>query len=111
MLCTHFITRKYYSFPSGYGIGTINAQMEGNLMEKLRVTRLPTIMVIVEGRVIHYRGQFQAKSIRVFARDALPSSYLVKVNEYNTLKRFLDLWSSTNKVNHDYFGIFFVSQC
>uniref|UniRef100_A0A914W4S8 DnaJ homolog subfamily C member 16 n=1 Tax=Plectus sambesii TaxID=2011161 RepID=A0A914W4S8_9BILA len=90
--------------PLGYGIGTINAQMEGNLMEKLRISRLPTIVVVVEGRVIHYRGPYQAKSIRMFARDVLPPSFMVRISDYYSLKRFLDLWSSTNKVSVLMFG-------
>ncbi|VDO41328.1 unnamed protein product [Onchocerca flexuosa] len=45
--------------PLGYGIGTINAITDGNLLEKVRISRLPSIVVIVEGRVIHYRGSMQ----------------------------------------------------
>lgn len=85
----------------GYGIATINAQMEGNLMEKLRVSRLPSIVVVVEGRVIHYRGPYQAKAIRMFARDVLPTYFMTRINDYYSLKRFLDQWSTTNKVRYD----------
>lgn len=50
----------------GYGIGTVNAMSDGNLLERLRVSRLPSIVVVVEGRVIHYRGNMQCKSFISF---------------------------------------------
>lgn len=85
----------------GYGIGTVNYMFDANLMEKLRVNRVPSLMVLVEGRVIHYRDnyhQLSARSIRLFARDAIPKTFMLRINTYNGLKRFLDQWESTNKV-------------
>ena len=75
--------------------------MDGNLLEKFRVNQLPALMVLVEGRVIHFRGDFRgltAKAIRVFARNVIPSTFMQKLNDFNGMRRFLDLWQSTNKV-------------
>lgn len=46
---------------AGYGIGTVNAITDSNLLEKMRISRLPSIVVVVEGRVFHYRGSMQRK--------------------------------------------------
>jgi DnaJ family protein C protein 16 len=86
----------------GYGIGTANYMFDGDLFEALRITQLPSLVVVVEGRVIHYRGSFNhisAKTIRLFARDALPGTFLYRINSYLGLRRFLDQWESTNKVS------------
>ena len=39
----------------GYGMATINAMLDGNLLEKLRVHSMPAILAIVDGRSIHMR--------------------------------------------------------
>ncbi|CAJ0581345.1 unnamed protein product, partial [Mesorhabditis spiculigera] len=88
--------------PLGYGVGTINAMTDGNLLEKLRVTHLPSLMVLVEGRVIHYSGNMvhmNAKNVRVWARDVIPRSVLITIDAHETLKRFIDQWKTTNKVS------------
>lgn len=76
--------------------------MDGNLLEKFRVSQLPALMVLVEGRVLHYRGDFRnlnAKVIRVFARNVIPATFMQRLYDHNGLKRFLDQCKSTNKVN------------
>ncbi len=87
-----------YLLFSGYGIGTVNAMSDGNLLEKLRVSRLPSIVVLVEGRIMHFRGSMHAKSIRLFARDVIPNTFMISITNYDGLKRFVDQWSTTNKV-------------
>ncbi|CAD5206907.1 unnamed protein product [Bursaphelenchus okinawaensis] len=86
--------------PLGYGIGTVNYIFDGNLFEKLRIGRLPSLLVLVEGKVVHYRGSYadlNARTIRMFARDAIPNTFMMRVNNYNGLKRFLEQWQNTNK--------------
>ncbi|VDM49449.1 unnamed protein product [Toxocara canis] len=93
--------------PLGYGVGTVNAITDGNLLEKLRVSRLPSIVVVVEGRVIHYRGSMHplsAKSVRIFARDVIPNTFLLKINNHDGLRRFIDQWKSYNKISVLIFG-------
>jgi hypothetical protein len=84
---------------SGYGIGTVNAQTDGLLFDKLHITQLPAIVVVVEGRVVHYRENFQARSIRLFARNAIPNTVLLRIANYDGLRRFVDQCVSTNKVS------------
>uniref|UniRef100_A0A0N4ZC39 DnaJ homolog subfamily C member 16 n=1 Tax=Parastrongyloides trichosuri TaxID=131310 RepID=A0A0N4ZC39_PARTI len=88
--------------PLGYGIATINAVSDRNLLEKLRVTSLPSIMVVVEGRVIHFRSEssvINSKMIRHFAINAMPTHFITKINDYSALRRFLDQWETTNKIS------------
>uniref|UniRef100_A0A1I8ETE4 J domain-containing protein n=1 Tax=Wuchereria bancrofti TaxID=6293 RepID=A0A1I8ETE4_WUCBA len=75
--------------PLGYGIGTVNAITDSNLLEKMRISRLPSIIVVVEGRVIHYRGSMQplsAKAVRIFARDI---SVVIFGNKENPRIRYM----------------------
>uniref|UniRef100_A0AC35FBY1 J domain-containing protein n=1 Tax=Panagrolaimus sp. PS1159 TaxID=55785 RepID=A0AC35FBY1_9BILA len=86
----------------GYGISTVNALTDGVLLEKLRVTTLPSIVVLVEGRVVHFRKSFNginAKSIRLFARDVIPTTFLHRITTHVGLRRFLDQWKTTNRIS------------
>lgn len=79
----------------------MNYVFDGNLFEKLRISRVPSVLVLVEGKVVHYRGNYadlSARSLRVFARDAIPNTFMLRLNSYNGLKRFLDQWEPSNKV-------------
>ncbi|VBB32803.1 unnamed protein product, partial [Acanthocheilonema viteae] len=93
--------------PLGYNIGTVNAITDGNLLEKMRISRLPSIVVVVEGRVIHYRGSMQplsAKAVRVFARDVIPNTFLLKITNHDGLRRFIDQWKNSNRISVVIFG-------
>ncbi|VDN25662.1 unnamed protein product [Gongylonema pulchrum] len=93
--------------PLGYGIGTVNAMTDGNLLEKLRISRLPSVVVVVEGRVIHYRGTMQplsAKGLRIFARDVIPNTFLIKITNHDGLRRFVDQWKTFNRISVVIFG-------
>ena len=41
--------------PLGYGIVTVNGNREQNLMEKMRISHVPALVAIVEGRSIPMR--------------------------------------------------------
>ncbi|VDM63641.1 unnamed protein product [Angiostrongylus costaricensis] len=91
-----------YLGPLGYGIGTVNALTDGNLLEKLRVSRLPAIVAIVEGRVTHFRSDMfllNEKDVRVFARDVIPRSFMGFINSRDALSRFVSQWEPSNKVS------------
>lgn len=51
----------------GYGIATVNAMTDSNLLEKMRVSRLPTILVLIEGRTVHYRSSPQYTTAKLVA--------------------------------------------
>ncbi|KIH52964.1 hypothetical protein ANCDUO_16922, partial [Ancylostoma duodenale] len=85
-----------------YGIGTVNAMTDGNLLEKLRVSRLPAIVAVVEGRVTHYRSDMflmNARDVRVFARDVIPRTFMLMINSHDGLSRFVNQWQPSNKIS------------
>ncbi|KAK6030362.1 DnaJ domain protein [Ostertagia ostertagi] len=89
-------------FWRGYGIGAVNAMTDGNLLEKLRISRLPAIVAIVEGRVTHYRADMflmNARDVRVFARDVIPRTYMGLINSHDGLSRFVNQWQQSNKIS------------
>lgn len=73
---------------------------DGALVERLRITQLPAIVVIVEERILHYRDVWQARAIRIFARNSIPSTFLVHISNYDALRRFVDQWFTSNKVEN-----------
>ncbi|KHJ91828.1 DnaJ domain protein [Oesophagostomum dentatum] len=88
--------------PLGYGIGSVNAMTDGNLLEKLRISRLPAIVAVVEGRVTHYRADMflmNARDVRIFARDVIPRTFMMMINSHDGLTRFVDQWQSSNKIS------------
>uniref|UniRef100_A0AC35U5C2 DnaJ homolog subfamily C member 16 n=1 Tax=Rhabditophanes sp. KR3021 TaxID=114890 RepID=A0AC35U5C2_9BILA len=88
--------------PLGYGIGTVNAVTERNLLSKLRVNNLPALLVVVDGIAIHFRpesAKINAKLIRRFALDVIPKNHITMITDYVNARRFLDQWQSTNKIS------------
>uniref|UniRef100_A0A0N5C681 J domain-containing protein n=1 Tax=Strongyloides papillosus TaxID=174720 RepID=A0A0N5C681_STREA len=88
--------------PLGYGIATVNDVFDGDLLDNLRVPSLPSILVVVEGRIIHFRPEssiIDAKMIRHFALTAIPTHFIVKIYDYSALRRFLDQWETSNKIS------------
>ncbi|CAI2343693.1 unnamed protein product [Caenorhabditis sp. 36 PRJEB53466] len=92
--------------PLGYGIGTVNAFRDGNLLEKLRVSALPALVAIVEGRVIPMRidSGFSDKTILQFARKVIPEYFMTRISSRVMLSRFVDQWKTSNKVSVVIFG-------
>ncbi|VDO37005.1 unnamed protein product [Haemonchus placei] len=88
--------------PLGYGIGAVNAMTDGNLLEKLRISRLPAIVAIIEGRVTHYRADMflmNARDVRIFARDVIPRTFMGLINSHDGLSRFVNQWQQSNKIS------------
>lgn len=87
----------------GYGIGMIDYFSNDQASKFLRIYRLPSIIVITDGRFIHHKLSkqihFTAHSIKQFAKDSLPSRYITSIKSYVQLRRFLGKWEKTNKVS------------
>ncbi|PAV90082.1 hypothetical protein WR25_14894 [Diploscapter pachys] len=94
--------------PLGYGMATINAMLDGNLLDKLRVHSMPSILAIVDGRSIQMRikslHSITARTVREFARDTIPAYVMTRINSHDKLTRFVDLWKTTNKASVLVFG-------
>ncbi|CCD68184.1 DnaJ homolog subfamily C member 16 [Caenorhabditis elegans] len=92
--------------PLGYGIATVNGNREQNLMEKMRISHVPALVAIVEGRIIPMRidSSFSDRSIVAFAQKVIPSYFMTKINSGVMLSRFVDQWKSSNKISVVIFG-------
>ncbi|CAO4364721.1 unnamed protein product [Caenorhabditis nigoni] len=87
--------------PLGYGVATVNGNREQNLMEKMRISHVPALVAIVEGRIIPMRvdNSFSDRSIVAFAQKVIPSYFMTKINSGIMLTRFVEQWKSTNKIS------------
>ncbi|CAB3405675.1 unnamed protein product [Caenorhabditis bovis] len=93
--------------PLGYGIATANAMTDGNLVEKLRISQLPAIVAVIEGRVIpmrHNMLHLSDRAIRVFAQKVIPDYFMTRIASMSALTRFVEQWKTTNKVSVIIFG-------
>lgn len=52
-----------------------------------------------------------AKAVRVFARDVIPNSFLLKITNHDGLRRFVDQWQSSNRVFFSHSSIVFNCNC
>ncbi|KAJ1366187.1 hypothetical protein KIN20_026789 [Parelaphostrongylus tenuis] len=70
--------------------------------KKLRISRLPAIVAVVEGRVTHYRSDMfllNERDIRIFARDVIPRTFMGTINSHDGLSRFVSQWEPSNKIS------------
>lgn len=85
----------------GMGIGTLNANMESHLSHKLRLSSVPAILGVVNGKVRWFSKPFTVQYMRDFVRDLVPSNLIAEVNEKN-VKEFLNGWTD-NRVRMLFF--------
>ncbi|EGT57322.1 hypothetical protein CAEBREN_28177, partial [Caenorhabditis brenneri] len=92
--------------PLGYGIATVNGNREQNLMEKMRISHVPALVAIVEGRIIPMRvdTSFSDRTIVTFAQKVIPSYFMTKINSALMLSRFVEQWKNSNKISVVIFG-------
>ena len=55
------------------GIGTVHANVARGLVYKLNIDSVPSVVVIINGRVKHMTGVLSIQGIRDFVRSTIPS--------------------------------------
>nr|XP_022341164.1 dnaJ homolog subfamily C member 16-like [Crassostrea virginica]XP_022341165.1 dnaJ homolog subfamily C member 16-like [Crassostrea virginica] len=85
----------------GVGMGTFHAGRVQRLAVELRITRVPRILAVMNGRVTEFRGQKSLHSLRQFVRELFPQKLIQSINDGN-VDNFLGGWED----NHIR-GIFF----
>ena len=61
--------------------GTFNIQLDRSLAHKLRVSSVPSIVAVVNGRPVHYsKNDISVRLIRDFIRDLVPADLVTKVS-------------------------------
>lgn len=90
--------------PIGMGVATVHAEHEKLLTKKLGVSGLPYLVMVMDGRVMHYREpQINVNKVVEFTKRKFPFRTVVTINE-NTVEAFLNSWGSDNKVRVLFFG-------
>ena len=66
----------------GFGIATVHTEHEKELTRKVGAKDLPHVILLIEGRVIHYKGsQISSSKILEFVRRKLPYRLVDYVND------------------------------
>ena len=89
--------------PVGFGIATVHTEHEKELTRKIGAKELPHIILLIEGRIIHYKGsQISSAKILDFIRRKFPYKLVESVKDTN-VDLFLDGWTD-NRVRVLLFG-------
>jgi len=95
----------HFNTPSGYGIATVNSAVEGVLIDKLHIVQLPSIVVLLDGRLIHYKEQhIDSNSVLNFARHSIPPHYVTNLSDRQNYQSFLEASIEKNKAGVLVFG-------
>ena len=62
------------------GVGTVHANIAGDLVSQLRVYRVPMIMLLIDGKVVHMSESIRVETIRLFVRKSLPADLVQNVS-------------------------------
>ena len=65
---------------NGIGMGSVHGSRQYDVTSHCNVDRIPAIVAVVNRRVSHYYGRLQARNIRSFVKNALPSWIITEVH-------------------------------
>ncbi len=89
--------------PVGFGVATVHTEHEKELVRKIGAKELPHLVLLIDGRVIHYKdSQFSIAKILEFVRRKFPYQLVESVNDLN-INNFLDGWMD-NRIRVLLFG-------
>lgn len=86
---------------TGFGAGHSDASWNRELAKVLGITTVPSIVGIIDGRIVHFRGgDYTLKNLREFARRLVPPKLVTDISNYdlNTFNQTLDKTLGDNKV-------------
>ena len=72
-------------------MGTVHAQFQRALVHRLRVTSVPAIVVVIDGKVRHYTGKLAIPELRKYFRTLVPASLITQVGSLQ-LKCFVSVY-------------------
>ncbi|XP_040568648.1 dnaJ homolog subfamily C member 16 [Lepeophtheirus salmonis] len=89
--------------PVGFGVAAVHTEHEKDLARKIGAKELPHLIMLMEGKVIHYRDpQFSAVKSIEFIRRKFPYKMVETIDDYN-VDVFLNGWKD-NRVRVLLFG-------
>ena len=64
----------------GFGAGHSDASWNRELAKTLGISTVPSIVGIINGRVVHFRGDYTLKNLKEFVRKLIPARITVEVS-------------------------------
>ena len=69
-------------FHPGLGVGSVQVQLDHALANKLRISRIPSIVGVINGKLHHFGGKWGLYEIRDFIRSMFPSDLITQVRSF-----------------------------
>ncbi|KAJ8320891.1 hypothetical protein KUTeg_002478 [Tegillarca granosa] len=63
----------------GLGIGSFHAGISRSLSNQMKITRVPTLMAVVNGRISYFRSGVSLSNLRDYIRNLFPSNTAIKL--------------------------------
>ena len=86
----------------GFGAGHSDASWNRELAKTLGISTVPSIVGIIDGRIVHFRGEYTVKNLREFARRLIPQKLVYEVNDMKSFNASLAQSLTDNKGIHIY---------
>jgi len=82
----------------GFGAGHSDASWNRELAKVLGINTVPSIVGIIDGRIVHFRGEYNVKNLREFARRLIPHKVVTELSDLKSFNASLQQTISENKV-------------
>ncbi|CAG2213386.1 DNAJC16 [Mytilus edulis] len=79
----------------GICVGTFHAGRARSLTGALRIERVPTLIMLINGQLTTFRGSVNTAGLNNFARGVFPKNLFTKINDGN-FQDFLDGWNDNH---------------
>ena len=82
----------------GFGAGHSDASWNRELAKTLGISTVPSIVGIIDGRIVHFRGEYTVKNLREFARRLIPQKLVSEPADLKSFNSTLEQAIADNKV-------------
>ena len=82
----------------GFGAGHSDASWNRELAKVLGINTVPSMVGIIDGRIVHFRGEYNVKNLREFARRLIPQKIVTELRDLNAFNSTLQQAITGNKV-------------
>ena len=65
----------------GFGAGHSDASWNRELAKVLGISTVPSIVGVIDGRIVHFRGEYTLKNMREFARRHIPQKLVTELKD------------------------------
>ncbi|KAJ8320887.1 hypothetical protein KUTeg_002474 [Tegillarca granosa] len=75
----HHHHHHHYNIIIRLGIGSFHAGISRSLSNQMKITRVPTLMAVVNGRISYFRSGVSLSNLRDYIRNLFPSNTAIKL--------------------------------